>query len=92
LDGSDNLSVDKTDGNDDLSVDKTNGVMMPAMHLFGGNGDDKLTGGSRDDFLFGQAGSDQLFDSSQDESPEFRSGCRLWKSPATLRLHRIAIR
>src|ERR1700754_4968843 len=39
------------DGNDNISVNEANGP-MPAAHLFGGNGDDKLTGGSGNDLLF----------------------------------------
>jgi Ca2+-binding RTX toxin-like protein len=46
-------------GNDVISVDDTNGA-MPAAHLFGGNGNDTLTGGSAADLLFGQAGNDTL--------------------------------
>jgi Ca2+-binding RTX toxin-like protein len=47
------------DGGDNISVNEANGP-MPAVHLFGGNGDDKLTGGSGNDLLFGQAGNDTL--------------------------------
>lgn len=46
-------------GNDALKVDERNGPMPPA-NLFGGAGDDTLTGGSATDMLFGQSGNDQL--------------------------------
>ena len=46
-------------GNDTISVDETNGA-MPAAQLFGGDGNDTLTGGSGNDLLFGQAGNDIL--------------------------------
>jgi Ca2+-binding RTX toxin-like protein len=47
------------DGNDAITIDESNGA-MPAANLFGGNGNDTLTGGSGDDMLFGQAGNDTL--------------------------------
>jgi Ca2+-binding RTX toxin-like protein len=47
------------DGNDIISLDETNGA-LPAAELFGGNGNDTLTGGSGTDQLFGQAGADTL--------------------------------
>jgi len=46
-------------GNDTLTIDETNGA-MPAADLFGGDGNDTLTGGSGNDQLFGQAGNDTL--------------------------------
>jgi Ca2+-binding RTX toxin-like protein len=46
-------------GNDTLSVDESNGA-MPAARLFGGAGNDVLTGGSGNDQLFGGAGNDIL--------------------------------
>jgi Ca2+-binding RTX toxin-like protein len=46
-------------GNDTITVDEANGP-MPAAHLFGGAGNDSLTGGSGNDLLFGQAGNDVL--------------------------------
>ena len=46
-------------GNDHLSLDETNGALPPA-NLYGGAGNDTLTGGSADDFLFGEAGNDTL--------------------------------
>src|SRR5882672_8206424 len=47
------------DGNDTLTIDETNGA-MPAALMFGGGGNDTMTGGSGNDMLFGQAGDDIL--------------------------------
>jgi len=46
-------------GNDTITLDEVNGA-LPAAHLFGGAGDDTLTGGSGNDQLSGQAGHDTL--------------------------------
>jgi Ca2+-binding RTX toxin-like protein len=46
-------------GNDVLTVNETNGA-MPRANLFGGAGNDVLTGGSGADQLFGQDGNDTL--------------------------------
>ena len=46
-------------GDDTIAIDETNGP-MPAAQLFGGNGNDTLTGGSGNDLLFGQSGNDTL--------------------------------
>jgi Ca2+-binding RTX toxin-like protein len=46
-------------GDDTISIDESNGA-MPAAQLFGGDGNDVLTGGSAADLLFGQAGNDTL--------------------------------
>src|SRR4051812_20486638 len=46
-------------GNDVITVNEANGA-LPAANLFGGNGNDILTGGSGNDQLFGQAGNDTL--------------------------------
>ncbi len=46
-------------GNDVIALDESNGA-LPAADLFGGNGNDTLTGGSGADLLFGQAGNDTL--------------------------------
>src|SRR5438874_845717 len=46
-------------GNDKITVDESNGA-MPAVNLFGGAGNDTLTGGSGGDMLFGQDGNDIL--------------------------------
>lgn len=47
-------------GNDVLQVDDSNGLMPPA-NLFGGEGDDMLTGSANADELTGDAGDDTLF-------------------------------
>jgi Ca2+-binding RTX toxin-like protein len=46
-------------GNDQISLNEANGA-LPKANLFGGNGDDVLTGGSGADLLFGQVGNDTL--------------------------------
>src|SRR4051794_22723795 len=44
-------------GDDVISLDESNGT-LPAARLFGGAGNDTLTGASGDDDLQGQAGND----------------------------------
>src|SRR6516165_9386162 len=46
-------------GNDTITLDEANGA-LPKANLFGGAGNDTLTGGSGADQLFGQAGNDTL--------------------------------
>ena len=46
-------------GNDTITLDESNGA-LPAAQLFGGAGNDVLTGGSAADQLFGGAGNDTL--------------------------------
>src|SRR5262245_37435173 len=46
-------------GNDTITLDEANGA-LPKANLFGGAGNDTLTGGSGNDQLFGQAGNDVL--------------------------------
>ena len=46
-------------GNDMITLDESNGA-LPAAQLFGGAGNDTLTGGSGGDLLFGQSGNDTL--------------------------------
>jgi Ca2+-binding RTX toxin-like protein len=46
-------------GNDTLTINEANGA-LPKSRLFGGAGNDILTGGSGADQLFGQAGNDTL--------------------------------
>jgi Ca2+-binding RTX toxin-like protein len=46
-------------GNDTLTLNEANGA-LPRANLFGGAGNDVLTGGSGADQLFGQAGNDTL--------------------------------
>ena len=53
------VSVFGQAGNDTVTLDEANGA-LPKANLFGGAGDDTLTGGSGADQLFGQAGNDTL--------------------------------
>ena len=46
-------------GNDTITLSEANGA-LPRANLFGGAGNDTLTGGSGGDQLFGQAGNDTL--------------------------------
>ncbi|HJQ81205.1 MAG TPA: calcium-binding protein, partial [Lacipirellulaceae bacterium] len=46
-------------GHDTLTLNETNGA-LPAAQIFGGKGNDTITGGSGGDFLFGDAGNDTL--------------------------------
>src|SRR5262245_48380757 len=46
-------------GDDTITLDESNGA-LPAAQLFGGAGNDTLTGGSGGDMLFGQTGNDTL--------------------------------
>ena len=46
-------------GDDTITVDECHGP-MPAVHIFGGDGNDRITGGSGADLLFGQAGNDLI--------------------------------
>ncbi|MET4258845.1 Ca2+-binding RTX toxin-like protein [Bradyrhizobium sp. S3.12.5] len=46
-------------GDDTITVDEGHGP-MPAVNIFGGDGNDKITGGSGADLLFGQAGDDVI--------------------------------
>ncbi len=46
-------------GNDTIALNEANGA-LPKANLFGGDGNDTLTGGSGADLLFGQAGDDTL--------------------------------
>jgi Ca2+-binding RTX toxin-like protein len=50
-------------GNDTIALDESNGALPPA-ELFGGAGNDVLTGGSAADLLFGQSGNDTLLGKS----------------------------
>jgi Ca2+-binding RTX toxin-like protein len=63
-------------GNDTITLDEANGA-LPAAQLFGGDGNDTLTGGSGNDMLFGgsgndtllgKGGNDQLFGGSGDDT------------------------
>lgn len=46
-------------GNDTITLNQTNGA-LPRANLFGGAGNDTLTGGAGGDMLFGQSGNDTL--------------------------------
>jgi Ca2+-binding RTX toxin-like protein len=46
-------------GNDAITLNESNGA-LPKANLFGGAGNDTMTGGSGADMLFGQAGNDTL--------------------------------
>jgi Ca2+-binding RTX toxin-like protein len=46
-------------GNDTITLNEANGP-LPRANLFGGTGNDTLTGGSGGDMLFGQSGNDTL--------------------------------
>jgi Ca2+-binding RTX toxin-like protein len=46
-------------GNDTITMNETNGA-LPRANLFGGAGNDTITGGSGGDMLFGQSGNDVL--------------------------------
>lgn len=53
-------------GNDTISLSEANGALPRAL-LFGGAGNDTLTGGSGADMLFGQAGNDTLLGKGGDD-------------------------
>src|SRR5262245_42602667 len=54
-------------GNDVITLNEAAGA-LPAADLFGGAGNDTLTGGSGGDQLFGQAGNDTMLRKGRDES------------------------
>jgi len=53
-------------GNDIITIDETNGP-LPAARLFGGGGNDALTGGSSNDQLHGGSGNDVLLGKGGDD-------------------------
>jgi Ca2+-binding RTX toxin-like protein len=53
------ISVFGLGGNDTITLDEAMGA-LPRATLFGGAGNDVITGGSGNDLLFGQAGNDTL--------------------------------
>src|SRR5262245_31138144 len=53
------ISVFGQAGNDTITFDEANGT-LPKANLFGGSGNDVLTGGSGSNQLFGQSGNDIL--------------------------------
>ena len=54
-----NITVFGKRGNDAISIDEANGALPPVI-LFGGAGNDSLTGGSGFNVLYGGAGNDTL--------------------------------
>jgi Ca2+-binding RTX toxin-like protein len=67
------IRVQGGDGNDVIALNETGGA-LPAAELFGGDGNDSLTGGSAGDFLFGQDGNDALFGGAGNDSLSGGSG------------------
>src|SRR6266511_1437840 len=53
-------------GNDTITLNEANGA-LPRANLFGGAGNDTLTGGSGGDMLFGQGGNDSLFGGAEND-------------------------
>jgi len=53
------IQVFGQNGNDTITLNESNGA-LPRANLFGGAGNDTITGGSGGDMLFGQAGNDVL--------------------------------
>jgi hypothetical protein len=60
-------------GNDNPSLDETNGA-MPAASIFGGDGEDVLTGASGNDFVDGGAGNDIVFLGAGDDTFQWNPG------------------
>src|SRR6185437_8078925 len=60
-------------GSDTISLSETNGA-LPAANLFGGVGNDTLTGGLGGDQLFGQGGNDTLIGGDADDQGFGQSG------------------
>jgi Ca2+-binding RTX toxin-like protein len=61
------IHINAGDGNDVIALDETNGP-LPAAEIFGGDGNDSITGGGSNDQLFGQNGNDSLFGGAGDDS------------------------
>jgi Ca2+-binding RTX toxin-like protein len=61
------ISVFGQAGNDTITLDEANGA-LPQANLFGGAGNDVLTGGSGADRLFGQSGNDILLGKGGNDS------------------------
>jgi Ca2+-binding RTX toxin-like protein len=59
VDNTSEIDIFGQGGNDTISVNEANGP-MPSVHVFGGDGNDRITGGSGNDLLFGQAGNDTI--------------------------------
>ena len=54
------VRVNAGGGNDTVDLRKAGAVVTKPAHVEGGNGNDKITGGTRDDSLFGGKGNDNL--------------------------------
>jgi len=61
------IQVFGMESNDKIVLDEKNGPLPPA-HLFGGDGNDLVTGGSGNDILFGQDGNDTLNGAAGDDA------------------------
>lgn len=48
-------------GNDNIRYDQSNGTIFAPITIFGGGGDDTLTGGSGNDKFHGDSGNDTIF-------------------------------
>jgi len=67
VDDVDLLRVFGRAGNDSIALDETNGP-LPKAQLFGGRGDDHVSGGAEDDLLAGGTGNDVLTGGRGNES------------------------
>ena len=54
------IIIDAGNGNDTISFDDTNGAIGIASKIYGGGGDDNITGGSEIDRIYGGAGNDWI--------------------------------
>src|SRR5215510_13537037 len=60
-------------GNDIITLNEANGA-LPRAQLFGGAGNDVLTGGDGDDQVFGEGGNDRMIWNPGDDSDLFEGG------------------
>jgi len=67
------IRINAGDGNDVITLNETDGV-LPAAEVFGGDGNDSITGGSGNDALFGQDGNDSLFGAAGNDTLSGGSG------------------
>jgi Ca2+-binding RTX toxin-like protein len=67
------IRINAGDGNDVVTLNEANGV-LPAAEVFGGDGNDTITGGSGNDALFGQDGNDSLFGAAGNDTLSGGSG------------------
>src|SRR5829696_3083732 len=61
-------------GNDTITLNEVNSVALPAAQLFGGAGNDTLTGGDANDQMFGEAGNDRMIWNPGDDSDLMEGG------------------